>query len=62
MIFVYFTNAFNTVNKEVVWNIQEKLGCPDKLVKLVSVLPTEMKASFSLRIYNSREVENRALL
>ena len=48
-IFIDFTKAFNTVNKEALWYIQQKLELSDYFDRLMSVLHTRMKASASLR-------------
>ena len=49
MIFIDYTNAFGTVNREVLWNILWKLGSRDHIVKLVTVLHTGMTALVTLR-------------
>ena len=49
MIFVHFTKVFDSLNKESLWNIQQKLGYLDQFGWLVSALHTGMKASVNLR-------------
>ena len=49
MIFVDFTKVFNTVIREVLWNILWKLRYLDHLFRLVSALHTGIMGSVSLR-------------
>ena len=34
-VFVDLTKAFDSVNRETLWKILGKLGCPDHFVKLI---------------------------
>lgn len=49
MVFVDFTKAFDTVNREALWIILRKFGCPAHFTELVSALHTGMKASVSMK-------------
>ena len=49
MLLVDFAKAFDTVNKEVLWNILQKLGYPDNFIKVIFALYTGMKVSVSFR-------------
>ena len=49
VIFVGFTKSFNTMNREALWNIIQKLGWLNHFIKLVSALYTRMKASINFR-------------
>ena len=42
--FVDFTKAFDTVNRELLFIILGKLGCPPKFVRIIKKLHTEVKA------------------
>ena len=35
MVFVDLTKAFDTVNRDGLWRILQKLGCPEKFVSLI---------------------------
>ena len=43
--FVDLTKAFDTVNRNRLWRIMSKFGCPDKFVKMVKQFPDGMQAS-----------------
>ena len=49
MVFVDFTKAFDTVNRDALWNILMKLGCPAHFTNLVSALHNGMNASVSMK-------------
>ena len=38
------TKAFDTVNREALWKILVKLGCPEKFIGLIRSLHNDMKA------------------
>ncbi|VDL91795.1 unnamed protein product [Schistocephalus solidus] len=42
--FVDLTKAFNTVNRDVVWKVMQKFGCPERFTHIVRQLPHRMKA------------------
>ena len=42
--FIDFTKAFDTVNRSMLFSILEKIGCPPKLIKLIKLLYTDVKA------------------
>ena len=48
MVFVDFTKAFDTVHRETLWKILQKIGFPDLFVDLIASLHKDMKASVSL--------------
>ncbi|BHF85940.1 hypothetical protein SprV_1002911600 [Sparganum proliferum] len=43
-IFVDLTKAFNTVNREGMWKIIQKLGCPERFIEVVRQLHDGMMA------------------
>lgn len=49
MIFVDFTKAFDTVNREILWKILRKLGCPDHFTSLVESLHSGMQVTVNLK-------------
>ena len=49
MVFVDFTKAFDTVHRETLWKILQKIGYPDLFVDLIASLHKDMKASVSLK-------------
>jgi hypothetical protein len=49
MIFVDFTKAFDTVDRNTLWKILLKLGFPEHFTKMVSALHTGMKATVKLK-------------
>ena len=49
MVLVDFTKAFDTVNRDVLWTILGKLGCPAHFTGLVSALHSGMNAFVSLK-------------
>uniref|UniRef100_A0A0B7BSR0 Reverse transcriptase domain-containing protein n=3 Tax=Arion vulgaris TaxID=1028688 RepID=A0A0B7BSR0_9EUPU len=44
MVFVDLTKAFDTVNREGLWKIMEKFGCPRKFIKIVQQFHEGMMA------------------
>ena len=42
--FVDFTKAFDSINREMLYLILRKIGCPEKFVAIVKALHTDMKA------------------
>ena len=42
--FIDFTKAFDTVNRQLLFSILEKIGCPPKLINLIKHLYTNVKA------------------
>ena len=44
IVFVDFTKAFDTVNREFLFKILGKLGCPSKFIRLVEALYTQVNA------------------
>ena len=42
--FIDFTKAFDTVNRQLLFSILEKIGCPPKLINLIKLLYTNVKA------------------
>ena len=44
-LFVDLTKAFDNVNKETLWKILGKLGCPNHFVKLIRSFHNEMEVS-----------------
>ena len=43
LVFVDLTKAFDSVNRETLWKILGKLGCPDHFVKLIRSFHDEME-------------------
>ena len=43
-VFVDLTKAFDTVNRDALWLILRKLGCPPNFVRVVKELHRDMKA------------------
>ncbi|BHF69557.1 hypothetical protein SprV_0301260300 [Sparganum proliferum] len=50
--FVYLTKAFDTVNREGLWKIMQKFGCPERFIEMVRQLHDGMMA---------RVTDNRAV-
>ncbi|KAM9332674.1 uncharacterized protein KZ484_017783 [Pholidichthys leucotaenia] len=46
--FIDFTKAFDTVNRECLWSLLHRFGCPEGIVSLISQLHTSMTAQVSL--------------
>ena len=47
-VFVVLTMAFDIVNREALWKILGKLGCPDHFVKLIRSFHDEMEVSVNV--------------
>ena len=47
-VFVDLTKAFDSVNRETLWKILGKLGCPDHFVKLIRSFHDEMEVSVNV--------------
>ena len=45
LLFIDLTKAFDTVNREGLWRILEKTGCPKHFVRIISSFHDNMKAS-----------------
>ena len=43
-VFIDLTKAFDTVNRRALWLILEKLGCPNKFVKILRLFHDDMQA------------------
>ena len=48
MVFIDIKKAYDTVNREMLWNIMHKFGCPDKFISIVRAFHDGMKASVSV--------------
>ena len=46
--FIDFTKAFDTVNRECLWSLLRRYGCPEGIVSLISQLHDGMMAQVSL--------------
>ena len=44
VVFVDLTKAFDTVNRDCLWHVLKKLGCPEKFVSVVKSLHDGMEA------------------
>ena len=44
VVFVDLTKAFDTVNRDALWHVLKKLGCPEKFVNVVKSLHDGMEA------------------
>ena len=44
MVFVDLTKAFDTVNREGLWKILRKFGCPEKMISLIASFHNGMQA------------------
>lgn len=42
-VFIDLTKAFDTVNREALWTILERIGCPPKFIKMIQLFHTGMK-------------------
>ena len=45
LAFIDITKAFDTVNREILWQIMQKFGCPDKFIAVTRAFHDGMKAS-----------------
>ena len=59
-VFVDLTKAFDTVNRNVLWKILEKIGCPPKFVHMFKELHRNMKArvNFNGQLSDELAVDN----
>ena len=55
-VFVDLTKAFDTVNRDALWKILSKLGCPPNFVNMVSQLHRDMKARLTFNGSLSEEI------
>ena len=55
-VFVDLTKAFDTVNRQALWKILGKVGCPPVFVNLVRELHRDMKARFTFNGVLSEEI------
>ena len=55
-VFVDLTKAFDTVNRDALWTILRKIGCPPTFVNLVKQLYRNMKARFAFNGTLSQEI------
>ena len=44
MVFIDLTKAFDTVNREGLWKILKKIGCPDTFVEIIKLFHDDMTA------------------
>ena len=45
LLFLDLTKAFDTVNREALWLILERIGCPKTFVSLIRSFQNDMKAT-----------------
>ena len=45
MAFIDLTKAFDTIDRDMLWDVMRKFGCPRKFVAIVKAFHTNMKAS-----------------
>ena len=57
MTFVDLTKAFDSVNREVLWKILSKAGCPEKFLTILKLLHNKMSARVLLDIDESDAFE-----
>jgi len=55
-VFVDLTKAFDTVNRDALWKVLAKLGCPPNFVRMISELHRNMKARFTFNGTLSDEI------
>lgn len=48
MVFIDFTKAFDTVNRDCLWKILQTYGCPPKLISMIKQLHNGMQAQVNL--------------
>ena len=46
-VFINLTKVFNTVNREALWMVLERYGCPKKFVRLIQLLHDGMKGQLA---------------
>lgn len=50
IVFIDFTKAFDSVNRDRLWKVMKKFSCPDKLINIIKSLHTiGCKLRFSTR-------------
>ncbi len=59
MVFVDLTKAFDTVNRDGLWKILLKLGCPDKFVSLIRSFHEGMLQRSCQNHHSSNRPSNR---
>ena len=42
VVFIDFTKAFESVNRDGLWQVMKKFGCSDKLINVIKSLHTGM--------------------
>ena len=47
MVFIDFTKAFDTVNRDCLWALLKRYGCPDGISSIITQLHTGMRAQVS---------------
>ena len=47
-VFIDLTKAFDTVNREALWLILRKLGCPEKLISILKLFHHDMKTTLNI--------------
>ena len=47
LVFIDLTKAFDTVNREALWTVLERIGCPPKLVSIIRLFHDGMTARSS---------------
>lgn len=55
-VFVDLTKAFDTVNRNALWRVLEKVGCPPDFVRMITELHRDMKARFTFNGTLSDEI------
>ena len=45
MAFIDLSKAFDSVNREALWKVLSRFGCPSKFIRVVRVLHDEMTAT-----------------
>ena len=56
-LFIDFTKAFDSVDREVLWTVLSKFGCPGKFVNLIKCMHSGMKAKVKCPGANSDEFD-----
>ena len=56
LVFVDLTKAFDTVNRQVMWTILAKLGCPESFVRMIAELHRDMKGRVTFNGSLSEEI------
>ena len=55
-VFVDLTKAFDTVNRNALWRVLSKLGCPPKFVRMIAELHRDMKGQVTINGILSDEI------